>query len=376
MRQSLRLGRIGGIPLGVHWSVAVIGVLLVDLLATGALPAAVAHQAVFTYWAVAAIAAVAYLTSLLAHEVAHAIVARRNGVGVRSITLWVLGGVTELEGEPPGPGPDLRIALAGPATSACAALVFLGLAVLLRYAGASQVAVAALIWLTLMNAILAVFNLLPGAPLDGGRVLRAISWRRSGDRRAAARSAARAGRIIGIALGGIGVATLLYGYLDGLWLMLIGWFMVAAATGEEAASNASSVLAGVCVADVMTPDPDIAPAWLTVTDFVGQLSARPAQSAWLVTDFAGELAGIVTIAQLARVPPDSRSDTRLRQLALPVPPGYLAAPGDPAASLLTRRPLAGELVAVVMAGHRVAGMVTNADLQRELRWRSLTSAGR
>lgn len=376
MRQSLRLGRIGGVPLGAHWSVAVIMLLLVDLLASSALPAAAAHQTAFTYWAVATVTAAAYLASLLAHEVAHAMVARRNGIRVRSITLWMLGGVTELEGEPRGPGADLRIALAGPATSACAALAFLGLAELTRYAGAGKVVVAGLIWLALMNGILAVFNLLPGAPLDGGRVLRAISWHRSGDRRAAERTTARAGRLIGVVLGGVGLGALLYGYLDGLWLVLVGGFMVVAATGEEAASAATAALAGVRVADVMAADPDIAPAWLTVGDFVDQLPERPARSAWPVVDFHGELAGVVTIAQLGRVPPDRRSDTRLGQVAMAVPPDYQAAPDDPAASLLARRPIAGEVVAIVMSGHRVAGIVTSAGLQRELQWRSLATAGR
>ena len=245
MKQSVRLGRVAGIPVGAHWSVAVILVIIAELLAVTVLPGAFPHQSAGLYWVVAGAAAVVFLASLLAHELAHALVARRNGVGVRSITLWMLGGMAELDGDPPSAGADLRIALAGPAASLAAGVVLFGAGVAIGAAGGPGVAVAAATWLAVMNGILAVFNLLPGAPLDGGRVLRAVLWRHYGDRGRAERGAARAGRVLGAVMIGLGIGELLaLRSLGGLWLMLIGWFLITAAAAEEKAAAAKTALAG------------------------------------------------------------------------------------------------------------------------------------
>jgi Zn-dependent protease len=324
------------------------------------------------YWSVAVVAAVLFLASLLAHELAHAVVARRYGIGVRSITLWMLGGMAELEGDPPSAGADLLIALAGPAASLAAGGIFLSAGAVIGYFGGPPVAVAAAIWLAVMNGVLAVFNLLPGAPLDGGRVLRAILWRRYHDRRRAERGAARAGRFLGAAIIGLGVAELLaLRSYDGLWLMLIGWFLVTAAAAEETAATAAAALAGVRVADVMTPHPDLAPGWSTVADFITQVAAHSRQEAFPVVDTDGQLRGLVLAGKLAQTSAAARRELRIDQVALAVPPEYLATPDDPAAPLLTRRPLGGEVTAVVLAEGRVAGLVTVAGLRQALRWRGL-----
>ena len=375
MKQSVRLGRVAGIPVGAHWSVAVILVLIAELLAVSVLPGAFPHQSAGLYWVVAGAAAVVFLASLLAHELAHALVARRNGVGVRSITLWMLGGVAELDGDPPSAGADLRIALAGPAASLAAGLALFGAGAAIGAAGGSGVAVAAATWLAVMNGILAVFNLLPGAPLDGGRVLRAVLWRHYGDRGRAERGAARAGRILGAALIGLGIGELLaFRSLGGLWLMLIGWFLISAAAAEENAAAAKTALAGVRVADVMTADPELAGGWESVSEFVGRAAARSRQDVFPVVGPGGDLAGVVLASQLARVPAGDRNRLRLDQVALAVPPGYRAAPDDPAGPLLTRRPLGGQVAAVVLDGGRVTGLVTVGDMRRALWWRTLAGA--
>lgn len=209
MRQSVGLGRVAGIPVGMHWTVAVILVIIAEILGASVLPAALPHQPTVVYWAAAAAAALVFAGSLLAHELAHSLVAQRNGVRVRSITLWMLGGVAELAGEPPNAVADLRIALAGPAASLAQAAVFGGVALAISYSGGSAVAVAAAGWLAVMNGALAVFNMLPGAPLDGGRVPRAVLWRIYQDRMRAAVAAARAGRYLGFAIIAVGLAELL-----------------------------------------------------------------------------------------------------------------------------------------------------------------------
>ena len=197
MKQTMPLGRVAGIRIGAHWSVLVMVVLIAWLLGAQVLPGLVPHEPAVAYWAVAVPGAVTFIAALLAHELAHSLVARRYGVPVTSITLWALGGVSELGGEPPHARADLLIAAAGQATSLAAGLVFGGIAAVVRAGDGPVIAVAALGWLAVMNVFLAVFNLLPGAPLDGGRILRAALWMRHGDRARATQTAATAGRVLG-----------------------------------------------------------------------------------------------------------------------------------------------------------------------------------
>lgn len=367
MRQDVRLGRVAGIQVGANWTVGLILVLIAWLLGESVLPSAAPGQPAAVYWVLAFAAAALFLASLLGHELSHALVARRNGLRVRAITLWMIGGITELEGEPPDAGADLRIAVAGPAVSAAAAAVFTGAAMAVGYAGGPAVVTAALVWLALINGVVAVFNMLPGAPLDGGRVLRAALWRHYRDRRRAETAAARAGRFLGAAIIGIGVAVLLWDIFDGLWLMLIGWFIISAAETEVRAATATSALAGVRVADVMTADPQVAQGWITIQDFADRIAAWSRQDAFPVVDWGGSLVGVVVTEMLARIPPGDRARLRLDQVALAVPPPYLAAPEDPAGPLLTRRPLGGEVMAIVLAGGQVAGIVTVSDLRQAVR---------
>lgn len=378
MRQTVRLGRVAGIPVGASWSAIVTLAIVVDLLATSALPAAVPRQSVALYWGVGTAAAVAFLASLLAHELAHALVARREGIKIRSVTLWMLGGVTQLDGDPATPRADLRIALAGPIASLLTGGVFVGAAAAIGAVGGPRVATAAVTWLALMNGVLAAFNLLPGAPLDGGRVLRAALWHHWHDRQRADHGAASAGRVIGTLLAVLGVAeALLTGDLvAGLWLVVLGWFMTSAAAAEQGAAAARALLTGVRVADVMTPDPDLAGAWLTVAEFIRQFGGQSAQSAFPVIGPDGRLTGIVTVTRLSRIPARSREEMHLRQLALRVPEEYLAHAEDPAAPLLSRDPLGGEVVAIVVDNEQITGLVTAESMRQAIRWRKLAGTTR
>ena len=365
MKQSIRLGRVGGIPVGVHWSVIVIVGLIAAILGGQVLPQMAPGQSTTAYWAVAIPGALLFVLALLAHELAHAFVARRAGVPVRSITLWALGGVSELGGEPPTARADLRIAAAGPATSLLAGGVFWGLAVLLDLAAGPAIGVAALGWLAIMNVLLAAFNLLPGAPLDGGRIRRAALWMHHGDRSRAARTAAGAGRIVGGILVGLGLAELwIWSSLGGLWLMLIGFFLITAASAEAAAQLASDALGGLLVRDVMTPEPAIGGGWITVGDFIDRVALHSPQTVFPVVGADGALIGIVGLDRLSRVPAASRELPRLAQVARPVPPAYLAQPDDPAPPLLSRPPLDRELAAVVVTEGRIVGLVTVENLRQ------------
>jgi Zn-dependent protease len=364
MKQSLRLGRIAGIPVGANWSVLVILVLITDIVAGNILPRADAGRSAGLYWAIAIPTALLFLASLVAHEAAHALVARRKGLGVRSITLWMLGGVAQLDGEPPTARADFAIAAAGPLTS----LVFGGVLLLSAEAasslGSPGVLVAALAWTGATNAFLAVFNLLPGAPLDGGRILRAIVWMRSGDRARGERAATGAGQVVGAALVGVGLVELIMlGDTGGLWLMLIGWFLVWAAGAEAKSRAAQEAAAGVHVRDLMVHDPDCAAAWRPIREFIVTIALCSRQSVFPVTGLDGDPCGVVTLRRLSRVPA-ARAGDRIDTVAVPLPPEYRAAPDDPVSSLLGRPPIAGEMLAVVVTNGRVVGMITADDLRR------------
>jgi Zn-dependent protease len=364
MRQTLRLGRVAGIPVGINWSVFVILVLIADIVAGNILPRADSGRSAGLYWAVAIPTAVLFLASLLAHEAAHAVVARRKGVGVRSITLWMLGGVAQLDGEPPSARADFAIAAAGPLTSLAAGGILVLTAEAAGSVGVPVVIVAALAWTGVTNAFLAVFNLLPGAPLDGGRILRALVWMRSGDRAQADRAATGAGQVVGAALAGAGMAQLvILGQTGGLWLMLIGWFLIWAAGMEARSRIIRRAAADVQVRDVMVREPDCAAAWRPVGEFIGTVAVHSRQSIFPVIGIDGDPLGVVTLARLSRLPA-ARTGDRVDSVALPLTGTYIAGPDDPASSLLDQAPLAGALLAVVVMSGHVIGMVTADDIDR------------
>ncbi|MCW2938964.1 MAG: site-2 protease family protein [Actinomycetia bacterium] len=365
MKQNLRLGRIAGIPIGVQWSALAIVVLIALTLATGVLPSYVPGRPTVVYWAVALPGAAVFLACLLAHELAHSLVALRYGVKVGSITLFMLGGISELESEAPDPKADLAIAAAGPLTSLGIGALF-GLAALFSSVlGWPALLTGSLGWLGLINVVLGAFNLLPGAPLDGGRVLRAVLWRRYHDRTRADLAAAHAGRALGLTMAFVGLAEFLfYRLTTGLWLMLMGWFLMAAAQAEQTSRMARQALRGLKAADVMTPRPDCGGAWQEVGDFVEHVLPSSRQDVFPVLDFDGTPVGAITATMLTRVPAEHRAIEPLRNLMHPLGEQNLCGPDAPVEDLYGKRLVAGRLVAVVLDGHQLVGMVTADDLAR------------
>jgi Zn-dependent protease len=375
MRASISLGRIAGIRIGINASVLLIVVILVFGLATGTLPATDPGRGVAAYVLAAIVGAALFLASLLAHELAHALVARRNGIEVDSIVLWLLGGVAQLRGDPKTPGADFRVAIVGPVTSIALGIVFGAAAAVLRSLGVGGLPVGVLTYLAGTNAVLAMFNLIPAAPLDGGRVLRAALWRWRGDRHAAAVNAARVGRVLGFVLIAIGVLQVITGAgLGGLWLALIGWFVVSAATVEEQQARLSGRLAGVTVAQAMTARPLILDSNLTVNDFVNQVALTHRFSTYPLVDPAGRLTGLVTLNRVRSVPPAERATTHLWQIACSPADVPVTRPEDLVVELLHRMQGCADGRAVVLddAG-RVVGVVSPSDVARAMQLANLRS---
>jgi Zn-dependent protease/CBS domain-containing protein len=369
VRDAIPLGRIAGFPVNVHWSVLVILWLFTWSLAS-TLPSAVKGYSPVAYWLAGGCGALVLLASLLAHELAHAVVARRAAVAVRSVTLWLFGGVTALGGEAKTPKAAFRIAIAGPATSLALAAIFGALVSALHTVRAAPIVVGVASWLAVINLVLGLFNLLPGAPLDGGRVLRAILWRRHGDSVRASIGAAHAGRVVAFILIGLGLAEFVAGGLvGGVWLAFIGWFIFAASREEETRVSTQQMFAGVRVADAMTAQPHTAPGWITVDEFIHRYVLGDRHSAYPVTDRNGSIVGLVTLRQLRDVAPGRRTTTSVGEIALPLDAVPTATPQEPLTALLERMAPAGlRSRALVLAdgseGGHVVGIVTSADVAR------------
>ena len=238
MQPSIRLFRIFGIDIGLHYSWLIIALLIVISLA-GSFHAVNAQWTPGVRWALAGVTALLFFASILAHELSHAAVAKAHGIPVRSITLFALGGVANIERESSDPTSEFLIAIAGPLASIAAGVLFLGLARAAGWhpgTGTSPAALwAGLVWLGYVNVVVAIFNMIPGYPLDGGRVLRAVMWGISHDVVRATKFVASVGQVIAASFIVFGIFRFLYaGVFGGLWLAFIGWFMAEAAAASQA----------------------------------------------------------------------------------------------------------------------------------------------
>jgi Zn-dependent protease len=371
MNDTIRLGRIAGIPIGVNWTVIGIAALMAWSLAGRLLPGEVPGLDPAAYWIAGAGVAILFLVSLLAHELAHAVVARRNGIGVDGITLWLLGGVARLRGQAQTPGAEARIAIVGPLTSLAVGAVAFAVAVglgRLDLAGPPALAVVAAQWLAVVNVVLGVFNLIPGAPLDGGRIAKAVVWKWRGDALTATRAASGLGRAVGWGLAGIGIAEVaFFGNVAGVWSIVLGWFIATAAGAERDQAEALGALDGMTVADVMTRDPLRAPATLTVDAFVDHLALRTRASTWTVTDPAGDVVSVLGIEDVRRIRPDRARALRLGDVAVPLERLPSARPEELVTSLMER--LAGGPTATRIAvteDGRLVGLLLPEDLSRAI----------
>jgi Zn-dependent protease/CBS domain-containing protein len=364
MKQSARAGTVRGIAVDIHWSVLLIVALFAWELAEYQLPTHPGHPDAAD-WVAAVVGAIVLLLSLLAHEMAHALVARRDGIQTRSITLFVFGGVTQLEGEADNPKADFRIAAVGPATSAALAGLFRGAEAIAGVATGHSLAVATLAWLWEVNLLLAGFNLIPAAPLDGGRILRAALWRHWGDRSRAAVAAARSGRYFGLALVVLGVLGLFYVGITALWAALIGFFLYSGAVAEEQVARLQGALVGLTVRQVMTPDPPAVRGSATLVAVLAMFEWRLRTGTLVVTDAAGTPTGVLTGQAVRKPSAEQRQEMTADQAAIPIALLPTARADEPARVLVARMLSHDGRPALVFDGAgRLVGVVDFHDLER------------
>ncbi|MFF8974291.1 site-2 protease family protein [Streptomyces sp. NPDC014995] len=363
MNRSVRMGRVLGVPLRIHWTVPLLVILFGYSLGSRTLPAMTPDQSDITYTLAGGAGALLLLASLLAHEAAHAITARRKGIPVRSITLWALGGMTDM-GRPHTAGATFLVAVSGPFTSLAVGAAALGAGVGLDGVSGWAVPVAVLLWLGWVNLVLAVFNLLPAAPLDGGRVVQALMWWRTGDQDRAERAAARAGQALGILLIAGGWTAVLRGVLSGLWLAVIGFFVMIVASAERQHARLAPALRATRAADAMSSPVETCPDWLTVQRCVDDVAFRTRHSTLALTDFEGRPSGLLHLPRLARIPAPQRKTLRVRDVATPLSRCTTCAPDDFLQDVLERPAPGSGLPILVTDGQHLAGIITARDVSR------------
>jgi Zn-dependent protease len=317
-----------------------------------------------TAYAVAGVSgALLLMLSLLAHESAHAITARRKGIPVHSVTLWALGGMTEM-GKPQAPGAAFLVAVSGPLTSLVIGGVALGAGAGLDAGLGWEVPAAVLEWLGWANLLLGVFNFLPAAPLDGGRVVQAVVWKRTGDRERAERAAGRSGQILGVLLIGLGWIAFLRGALGGLWLALIGLFVMSVANVERRQATLTTALEGLRASDAMSTPVETAPQWITVRQFIEGPAMTARHSALPLLDFEGHPSGLLDLRRLTKIPEPRRESMRLRDAATPLEQCTTCTPDDLLEDAFKKlKPLAGMRILVIDGG-RLVGIITERDIMR------------
>ncbi|MFI7143239.1 site-2 protease family protein [Streptomyces massasporeus] len=373
MNNSVRMGRVLGVPLRIHWTVPLLVVLFGYSLGSQTLPAMAPDQSNATYTIAGLAGALLLLVSLLAHEAAHAVTARRKGISVQSITLWALGGMTRMD-RPLTAGSTFWIAVSGPLTSLLASVLALGAGIGLDTLSGMAVPAAVLLWLGWVNLVLAVFNLLPAAPLDGGRVVQALTWWRTGDQDRGERVAARAGQVLGVVLIGLGWIVVLRGAVSGLWLTVIGFFVVIVAGAEHQRARLAPALRGMRAADAMTSPVETCQDWLTVQRCIDDVAAYARHSVLALIDFEGRPSGLVHVPRLARIPAAQRDTLRVRDVATPRARCTTCAPDDLLQDGLEKLSSARALPILVTEGQNLAGVITADDISRIARRQAFRGA--
>jgi Zn-dependent protease/CBS domain-containing protein len=365
MPGSLRIGRVFGIPIYIHVSWLIIFGLVTWTLATGYFPERYPEVSERGAWLRGLAASLLFFASILLHELGHALVGLRNGIVIRSITLFIFGGVARLAHDPEDGRTEFKVAIAGPLVSVALGAIFY-VASTLPFVGAAAQSVAR--YLAFINVAIAVFNMVPAFPLDGGRLLRGIVWTFAGKGRAT-RIAASAGTGFAYLLMAGGFFTLLTGNgLAGLWYVLIGWFLREASAGAFRDLRVDQALSGLSVGDAMTAEVQALPGDISLEEAVRDHFQRTGFSVYPVRR-GDSVVGLVSLRDVMRSPLDERDSTSVQAVMTPLDERFVVAPDEPLAEATAKLSENGTGRLLVMLEGRLVGLLTLSSIRRRVKLR-------
>jgi Zn-dependent protease/CBS domain-containing protein len=372
MEAQIKLGRIFGVQLGLHYSWLLIA-LLITLSLAGHFSATNAHWGSVLIWILAIATSLLFFASIVVHELSHAAVAKARGLPVRSITLFALGGVAQIEKESADPKTEFWMGIVGPITSAVIGVVCLALAWALGWsAGATPGTplLAMAVWLGYINITLAAFNMIPGFPLDGGRVLRAIIWWNTKDPNRSTRIAARVGQLIAFGFIMSGFFRFFTGAgLGGLWLAFIGWFLLVAARESQTRVRVAEDLRGIRVGDIMTRECPTVDRHFNLQSFADDYLLRTGRSCFFVVE-NGHIAGLVTPHEVKEVARKRWPYTTVGDIMRPLDKLHAVDPGTPVADALESMGRDDINQLPVVSDHRLEGVISRSQVLRLLQARA------
>lgn len=366
MNDTVRLGRLAGVRVGLNWSLLAMVALIAGGLADNRFAFDAPGYSEVAYGVAGAATAAMLLFGVLLHELGHAIVARRVGMRVDGITLSWMGGVTRIEGDAASPGAELGIAGVGPLASAAFGGVLWVVRILVVAAGGGRLAVSALGWLAVINVVLALFNLLPASPLDGGRVLHSLVWATTHDRWRATRIAATAGIWLGTGMVAAGFLVLFKGIdpINGFFISVVGWWLLGSARAERGQGRVRQSLDGVQISEIMRPV-GAAPGWITIRSFAERYATGHPGWVWLLEQWDGGYGGVFLGDSVGAVPFPQWDLLRPLDVALPISATTGATPTEDALQVVGRT--GPNEVILVVDGGRTVGAVVPADLEALVR---------
>ncbi|MEA2005035.1 MAG: site-2 protease family protein [Acidobacteriota bacterium] len=367
MKYSLRVGRIFGIDIFIDSSWVVIFILFTWVLGVSYFPNQFSNWPASQYWVVAVFTSILIFASVLVHELAHSLVAQKQGERVRSITLFILGGVAQISEEPKQPLKELVMALVGPMASLMLGLLFFILSLVFR--GVSEPLQSSFEYLALINTILAIFNLLPGFPMDGGRILRAILWKSTGNLRKATRIASQIGQGFAFFLIFIGIFQVINGNISGFWLVFIGWFLHSAAVRGYKQVMIDSLLRGIRAEDLMTRNFESVHSTLPVQELADEYILKGKGRVFLVSENE-RLQGIVCLEDVKEAPREKWPEMTVREIMTPRESLKAVSPNANGRSILRSLTSKDIHQVPVMEGEKVLGIICRSDILRFIQLRS------
>lgn len=370
-KSSIVFARVRGIEIGANWTWFFVFLLIVVSLASGVFPSLSPDQPSWAYVAMALIAAILFFTSLVLHELGHAVQAQREGMLIEGITLWIFGGVAKFSGMFPSAGAEFRVAVAGPLVTLVIAVVG---GLLVSIPGMPEPVLAVTVWLASVNLLLLVFNMLPAFPMDGGRVLRSAVWQRTGDFGRATEIAGGIGRAFGqlFIFGGLALA-LFAQTPGGIWLALIGWFVIGAGRAEVQMARMRTSFARMTVADLMVHEPVSVSAEMSVEQFLREVFPAGRFRAYPVIGPEGEAIGLLRSEKASAVQRARWRETPVTDRMVPLDQALCVASdrdlGETAMELIQTEP--GR--ALVAENGHLRGLLSITDV---VRWLELPPAAR